>query len=79
MVDQDQQDMEDTYGPRALHSEHQIGDHIHYRYEGEPTSGKILWVCAARPAENLHLVYIVVNDTAEGIPHVVFPSDVLTA
>jgi hypothetical protein len=42
-----QEELENLYGPLATHSEHKVGDHIRYTYEGKATAGTILWVCAA--------------------------------
>jgi hypothetical protein len=64
--------------PGDAHREHKIGDHIHYKHEGVKTSGKIIWVCASRPEQEMHLVYVVLNDERQ-YPDYVFPASVLSS
>jgi hypothetical protein len=70
------EEMEEMYGPLATHSEHKIDDQVRYKHEGRATTGKVIWVCAARPEQTLHLCYVVLNDE-RNYPDFVFPADVL--
>ncbi len=78
MVDQDQGDLEAIYDPAVKWSEHQRGDTISYRAEGQTRTGKILWVCA--PAmlggQEIGITYVV-EPSGGGWPDMVFPADVL--
>jgi hypothetical protein len=72
-----QDELEALYGPAASYSEHKVGDRLHYTHEGTPTVGTILWVCAPRPEQDMHLVYVVLNDERR-YPDFVFPASVLS-
>ncbi len=78
MVDQEEE-LEDVYGPLARHREHNPGERIRYRLAGEPGShsGRIIWVCAA--THEVGMCYMVERDGAgDSIPDVVFPAGVLS-
>jgi len=70
-------DLEALYGPLARHSENKRGDRIRYLYDGHPTTGAIIWVCAAAPDRGLQVNYLVENDERDGIPDCVLPSEVV--
>ena len=81
MTSQEEQDLEQTYGPAAPFSDHKRGDHITYTSaEGPPGAGVILWVCAAGMVGNEHMGvrYIVAPDVPMGMPDIVWPADILT-
>jgi hypothetical protein len=71
------EEMEDVFGPAAAHSEHQRGQNVRYRLPGESgiLSGEILWVCAA--TSDMQLRYVIMPDSREGFPDVVFPAQVI--
>jgi hypothetical protein len=80
------QNLIDTYGPSAQHSEHRRGQHIRYILDRDRTAtGIISWVCCARDlpgGKSIGITYVVFPDVAADDPDerfvdIVFPSDVL--
>ncbi len=68
-------DMEATYGPMALYSEHKRGDHIIYTTaEGLRGSGVIIWVQAA--TDSIPIKYVVAPDDG-GFLDFALPGEIL--
>jgi hypothetical protein len=59
--------MEEIWGPAAVHSEYQIDDRISYTIEEQTRTGTIIWVCAASTRADQHLPtrYVVQPDNRE--------------
>lgn len=75
------QELEEMYGPQARHSEHQVGDTISFREDGEMKTGCIIYVQApgtirGKPYPTTYLVETAESDG--GMPSIVFPGQVLT-
>ena len=82
MVEQQEDYLEDLYGPAARYAEHQRGDTITYRdiETGETKTGKIIWICAPGKIGDREIgVTYVVEPPGGGWPDMVFPSDVLSS
>jgi hypothetical protein len=47
--------MEESWGPAAIHSEYQIDNWISYTVEGHTRTGTIIWVCAPTTRADQHL------------------------
>jgi hypothetical protein len=78
----DQEHLEQLYGPKASHSEHQVSDVITYRdiETGETKTGKLVWICALSTiGERVIGVTYVVDPPGGSWQDMVFPSDVLTS
>jgi hypothetical protein len=78
----DQEHLEQRSGPKALPSEHRVGNTITYRdiETGETKTGKIIWTCAPGTiGERVISVTYVVDPPGGSWPDMVFPSDVLTS
>lgn len=73
---QSNEDLEATYGPSALFSEHKRDDHITYTTtEGTRGSGVIVWVQV--PFQDIGIKYIVAPDVPTGFIDFVVPGDVI--
>ena len=59
--------MEETWGLAAMHSEYQIDDRISYTVEGQTRTGTIIWVCAPITTVEQHLPtrYVIQPDNRE--------------
>jgi len=81
MVEQEEY-LEDLYGPAARYAEHRRGDTITYRdvETGQTKEGKIIWICAPGKIGDREIgVTYVVEPPGAGFPDMVFPSDVLSS
>jgi hypothetical protein len=80
-IDRSKQELEEMYGPGALYSEHQVGETISFREDGETKTGCIIYVQApgairGKPYPTTYLVETAESDG--GMPSIVFPGQVLT-
>jgi hypothetical protein len=75
--------LENDWGPAALHSDFKMGDTLRYQADGSTWSGIIVWVTG--PSEShvegrdpLSLRYIVECSGWSGFPDVVYSADIVS-
>ena len=78
-TDKSKDELEEMYGSQASHSEHQVGDMISFREDGETKTGCILSINAPGTIRGKQYPMSYFVDAGGSFPSVVYPSEVITS